>query len=155
MAPRTRPVQEIADRLHSAAVRLLRRIRQTDATTGLSPARLSILSVLRFAGPRTLGELARAEQVRPPTMSNLVSGLERDGLVRRSADRTDGRLVRISVSGPGDQILQRARKLRLDQMEEWLGGLTHRDLATLDRAATIIEKFSERSRGGARAISGR
>src|SRR6059058_738700 len=74
---------ETADRLHSAAIHLLRRLRVGDRESGIGPAQLSALSVLVFGGPRSLGELADAEQVRPPTMSRIVSGLERAGLVKR------------------------------------------------------------------------
>ena len=63
----------VADHLHSAAIHLLRLVRRRDAETGLSPARLSALSVLVFGGPRTVGDLAADEQVRSPTMSRLVA----------------------------------------------------------------------------------
>src|SRR5258707_12671198 len=65
---------ETADRLHSAAIHLLRRLRVRDRESGVGPAQLSALSVLVFGGPRSLGELANAEQVRPPTMSRIVAG---------------------------------------------------------------------------------
>src|SRR5256885_16104382 len=71
---------ETADRLHSAAIHLLRRLRVRDRESGVGPAQLSALSVLVFGGPRSLGELADAEQVRPPTMSRIVAGRERGGL---------------------------------------------------------------------------
>ncbi len=70
-----------ADRLHSAAIHLLRRVRLQDAAAGVGPAQLSALSVLVFAGPKALGELAAAEQVKPPTMSRVVAGLKRSRLV--------------------------------------------------------------------------
>src|SRR5258706_13558070 len=67
---------ETADRLHSAAIHLLRRLRVRDRESGVGPAQLSALSVLVLGGgPRSLGELAEAEQVRPTTMSRLVTGL--------------------------------------------------------------------------------
>ncbi len=97
----------IADRLHSATIHLLRRLRRTDEATGLSPARLSALSVLVFAGPRTLGELASIEQVRPPTMTHLVRGLGQQGLVRRESDDDDKRVARISATRKGRRILER------------------------------------------------
>ena len=65
----------VADRLHSAAIHLLRRVRKQDEASGVGPAQLSALSVLVFAGPKTFGELAAAEQVKPPTMSRIVAGL--------------------------------------------------------------------------------
>src|SRR5580700_11821505 len=89
-----RDATAIADRLHSAAIHLLRRLRVRDRETGVGPAQLSALSVLVFGGPRSLGELAEAEQVRPPTMSRIVAGLEREGLVRGHAT-DDGRRVRL------------------------------------------------------------
>src|SRR5947208_12142640 len=87
---------ETADRLHSAAIHLLRRLRVGDRESGIGPAQLSALSVLVFGGPRSLGELADAEQVRPPTMSRIVSGLERAGLVKREA--TDRKSTRLNSS---------------------------------------------------------
>src|SRR5579871_1296134 len=84
----------IADRLHSASIHLLRRLRANDRASGIGPAQISALAVLVFGGPRSLGELAEAEQVRPPTMSRIVVGLERAGLVRRR-ETEDRRRVRL------------------------------------------------------------
>ena len=81
----------MADRLHSAAIHLLRRLRVEDEALGISAPRLSALSVLVFAGPRRVGELAEAEQVEPPTMTRLVDGMERDGYVVRGPDPDDRR----------------------------------------------------------------
>src|ERR671924_776068 len=93
---------EAADRFHSAAIHALRHVRREDPASGLSAARLSALSVLVFGGPRTLGELAAAERVRPPTMTNTVRGLEEAGLVRREADPHDGRVVRVEATAKGE-----------------------------------------------------
>jgi DNA-binding MarR family transcriptional regulator len=134
-----------ADRLHSAAIHLLRNVRASDVETGLSPARLSVLSVLVFGGARTPSELAAAEQVRLPTISALVRGLEEDGLVRRAPDPDDGRAVRLSATAKGRRILQRGRERRLDNLEELLEPLSREELRTLSEASEILE----------RAISGR
>jgi DNA-binding MarR family transcriptional regulator len=134
-----------ADRLHSAAIHLLRNVRASDVETGLSPARLSVLSVLVFGGARTPSELAAAEQVRLPTISALVRGLEEDGLVRRAADPDDGRAVRLSATAKGRRILQRGRERRLDNLEELLEPLSREEQRTLAEASEILE----------RAISGR
>ncbi len=64
--------EALAQRLHGAAIHLLRRLRTEDVAAGLTAPRLSALSVLVFGGPRSIGELAAAEQVRPPTISRLV-----------------------------------------------------------------------------------
>src|SRR5665811_244600 len=74
----------VADRVHSAAIHLLRALRKQDDKWGLSAPRLSALSVVVFSGRITLGGLARAEQVRPPTMTRLVRALELQKLVTRS-----------------------------------------------------------------------
>jgi DNA-binding MarR family transcriptional regulator len=92
-----------ADRFHSAAIHALRHARREDDLSGVSPARLSALSVLVFGGPKTIGELAAAEQVRPPTMSGIVDGLEEDALVKRTADPSDRRLVRVHASAKGNR----------------------------------------------------
>src|SRR2546426_2476921 len=106
---------ETADRLHSAAIHLLRRLRVRDRESGAGPAQLSALSVLVFGGPRSLGELADAEQVRPPTMSRIVAGLERAGLVKRRKTE-DGRRGRLEASARGTKILQEGRLRRVEAL---------------------------------------
>src|ERR1700730_5059120 len=99
----------VADHLHSTAIHLLRRVRKQDAATGEGPARLSALSVLVFAGPKTLGELAAAEQVKAPTMSRIVAGLARSRLVDITADPKDARRMHIRATNKGTRLLQKAR----------------------------------------------
>jgi DNA-binding MarR family transcriptional regulator len=130
----------LAMRLHSAAIRLLRRVRRTDASMGLSPARASVLSVLVFGGPRTIGELAAVEQVRPPTMTRLVTGLEAGGYVERTADPRDGRSVMVRATAKGRRTLERGRRLRVAQIEAMLGGVSGEEAATLAEAVTLLER---------------
>jgi len=134
----------VADRLHSAAIHLLRRVRLPDKQSGISPARLSALSVLVFAGSRALGELASAEQVRPSTMSVIVRALEEDGLVARKPSRDDGRAVILRATAKGRRVIERARQRRLALLEELLTECTPRDVDTLDRAAELIEQIVSR-----------
>src|SRR6202140_5691833 len=110
---------ETADRLHSAAIHLLRRLRVRDRESGVGPAQLSALSVLVFGGPRSLGELADAEQVRPPTMSRIVAGLQRSRLVRRHATR-DGRRVRLEATPKGVSLMWEGRKRRVQSLAKAL-----------------------------------
>lgn len=131
---------EIADRLHSAAIHLLRRVRKVDEGTGLSAARLSALSVLVFGGPTTVGALARAEQVSAPTMSRLLSGLERDGFVVREADEGDARAVRVRATAKGTRVLQRGRQRRVAELVDLLEGLSPEELRTLGSAADLMER---------------
>ncbi len=131
----------VADRLHSAAIHVLRRVRKQDETSGLGPARLSALSVVVFAGPLTLGELAAAEQVRPPTMTRIVDGLVADRLVRKQPGG-DRRTVVITTTPRGRRLLQKARERRIAVLAERLRGLSGDELALLARAAELMEDAS-------------
>jgi DNA-binding MarR family transcriptional regulator len=135
-----REMVEVADRLHSAAIHLLRRVRKQDAATGEGPARLSALSVLVFGRPLTLGQLAAAEQVRPPTMTRIVTGLEKNGLARRIADPMDARRVRIRATGKGVRLLHRGRKRRIQYLARHLELLADKEIKSLGKAADILEK---------------
>src|SRR5919202_791666 len=121
---------DAADRFHSAAIHALRHVRREDPATGLSAARLSALSVLVFGGPRTLGELAAAEQVRPPTMTTIVRALEEGGFVRREVDRADARVVRVFATKKGERVLQQSRQRRVEQLAARLSALEPNDVAT-------------------------
>src|SRR5687768_3995975 len=107
--PEKEAALELADRLHSAAIHLLRRLRREDQATGLPAPQLSALSVIVYRGPLTLGALADAEQVRPPTMTRVVTALEQAGLVKRAPDRADGRALAISATARGQRLLQQGR----------------------------------------------
>jgi DNA-binding MarR family transcriptional regulator len=133
---------EVADRLHSAAIHLLRRVRRVDDETGLTAARLSALSVLVFGGPTTLGWLARAEQVSAPTMSRLVSALEEDGLARREPHAEDGRSVVVTASLRGREVLERGRERRIAELADLLDELSDAELKTLVAAAGLVERVS-------------
>jgi DNA-binding MarR family transcriptional regulator len=147
MPPPTRPRKSpnpdaVADRLHSAAIHILRRVRREDPGIGLSPPRASALSVIVFGGPITLGALAAAEQVRPPTMTHLVRALEEMGLVARVADPDDGRIVRIHATRHGKDLLEAGRARRVSVLSREMRTLSKRDLATLARASELLDKLS-------------
>jgi DNA-binding MarR family transcriptional regulator len=130
---------EAADRFHSAAIHALRHVRREDPATGVPAARLSALSVLVFGGPRTLGELAAAEQVRPPTMTRIVQALERDGLLRRDDDPNDGRVARIRATAKGRRVMLRGRERRIANLAELLARLSQQEIAQVRKAAELVE----------------
>jgi DNA-binding MarR family transcriptional regulator len=132
----------VADALHSAAIHLLRGVRKEDERTGVGPARLSALSVLVFAGPMRLGALARIEQVKPPTMTKVIAGLEAGGLVRRRADAKDARAVRLEATRRGTTLLQEGRRRRVERLSSALQALAPEEVDVLARAAAIIERVS-------------
>jgi DNA-binding MarR family transcriptional regulator len=145
IAPRPETIAA-ADRLHSAAIHLLRRVRQQDAATGVGPAQLSALSVLVFAGPkigtpRTLGDLAAAEQVKPPTMSRIAAGLKRSRLVEITRDPHDARRMHIRATAKGTRLLQQGRQRRIKYLAAHLDSLTTIELAQLEAAAGVLKKL--------------
>jgi DNA-binding MarR family transcriptional regulator len=131
---------EIADRLHSAAIHLLRRLRVQDRESGVGPAQLSALSVLVFGGPKSLGELADAEQVRPPTMSRIVASLEGARLVRRGATE-DGRRVRLAATAKGKKILWEGRKRRVGSLAAALASLTEEEIHRLGELTHLLQQI--------------
>jgi|SRR5438874_3197074 len=136
--------REAADRIHSAAIHLLRRVREVDAKAmKISPARASALSVLVFGGARSLTELAAAEQVTSATMSKLVTAMEGEGLVRRYPDVNDARSIRIEATAKGRRILERGRTRRLDLLEQLLGGASDAEIAAVGTAASVVERAVE------------
>jgi DNA-binding MarR family transcriptional regulator len=140
--PPPQEIEEVADRLHSAAIHLLRRVRVRDEELGLSGPRLSALSVVVFAGPLTVGELAAAEQVRPPTMTRLVDALQRDGLVTRGPNPRDARSVLVRATATGKLVLSRGRSRRIEELAARLGRLTAEERTVLARAAELIERVA-------------
>jgi len=140
-APPSAEAEAVADRLHSAAIHLLRALRREDAASGLSAPRLSALSVVVFAGPITIGALAAAEQVRPPTMTRLVAALEAQGLVTRVPDPDDGRVVRLRATAKGQRLLAAGRARRVEKLAAQVDALPPDDRATLARAAELVERL--------------
>ncbi|MEA2621460.1 MAG: hypothetical protein QOH61_370 [Chloroflexota bacterium] len=130
---------DLATRLNSVAIHLLRRLQREDARLGLSAARLSALSVLVFGGPRTLGKLADAEGVSAPSMTRLVTAMEADGLVTRRKNDADGRSVIVHAAPEGERILLLGREQRVAALAGWLESLTPERLASLDTASTVLD----------------
>jgi DNA-binding MarR family transcriptional regulator len=133
-------IEQLADRLHSTAIHLLRLVRVQDARSGIGPAQLSALSVIVFGGAVSLNDLARAEQVRPPTMSRIVDGLETAGLARRRAHPTDRRAVMIEATEKGTAILQKGRKLRVRFLASHLAALSRAERDHIEKAVLALQK---------------
>lgn len=137
---------ELAFRLHSAMLHMMRLIRRQDEASGLSAPRMSALSCVAFGGPRALGELAEMEQVAPPTMTRLISGLEEDGYVERERDARDGRVTRVRATAKGRRLMERGRSRRVSFLAEALARLPAADRAALDRSADVLLGIYERRR---------
>ena len=129
----------LADRLHSLAIHLLRRVRRGDEVAGLSAPRLSALSVVIYRGPISLTELAKAEGVTAPTMTRLVQALVKAGLVEKSVDESDNRAVLLRATDAGRRTLDLARARRLAAIEELLSRLDPDDASSVERAVSVLE----------------
>jgi DNA-binding MarR family transcriptional regulator len=141
------PPEALADALHSAAIHLLRRLRREDDATGLSPARLSALSVVVFGGPLRISDLARAEQVRTPTITPIVAALEADGLIAREPDARDARASILRATPKGRKLMAQGRARRVARLAAELRAVPAEDLGVLRRAAALMEELSRRDRG--------
>jgi DNA-binding MarR family transcriptional regulator len=133
-----------AESLHSAAIHLLRRLRQADVASGLNSARLSALSVIVFGGPITLGRLADAEQVRPPTMTRIVNALEAKTLVTKTASASDRRTIQLSATMKGKRLLLEARRRRIRSLARQIAILSPHDQKTLHAAVAILNRLAAR-----------
>ncbi|HUZ09918.1 MAG TPA: MarR family transcriptional regulator [Acidimicrobiales bacterium] len=134
------PDEELATRLRVAVTRLNRRLRQ-QSLAGLSPAQASALGCVNRLGTPTLGELAAAEQVQPPTMTRLVATIEKDGLVVRVADSTDRRVCRVRITAEGRRTLQRIRTLKNAFLTRQLAGLEPGDRALALELTRLLERL--------------
>lgn len=131
--------EDVALRLHAAAIHLLRTLRAEDRSMGLTPARASVLSILVFGGPRTLSQLTEAEQVAAPTMTKLIAGLERDGFTRREPG-SDGRVWIIHATAKARRVLLKGRDRRLRRLAHMLADLSPAEWRTLDEAVAVLER---------------
>ena len=145
MPSRARDDGATIERFHHLAIVMLRGMRPVDEAAGFTGPRASALAVLVFGGPQSLGGLARAEGVRPPTMSRLVKAMQAEGLVESVTAEHDQRQVRIAATARGRQLLLKGRRRRIEALAKLLAGATPREKAAL---ATVVELL-------ARALSGK
>jgi DNA-binding MarR family transcriptional regulator len=137
------PAEQLADALHSAAIHLLRKLRREDTAASLGPARLSALSVVVYAGPLRVSDLARAEQVRTPTMTPIVAALEEAGLVERLADANDARASILKATARGRRLMAEARARRVRVLAKSLRALPESDRRLLETAAGLLRRVAQ------------
>lgn len=135
-------VAETAAHLRLVIARTARRMRQ-EAGHVLSPTLTSALASIERRGPLTPSELADAERVKRPTATRIVAALERDGLVQRTADPSDGRACFLSVSPKGAETLKKLRKRKNAYLSRMLRDMPSEDVEALERAADVLERMLE------------
>jgi DNA-binding MarR family transcriptional regulator len=137
----------VASALNSGAIHLLRSMGAVDRLAGVTPARLSALSVLVFGGPRSLGALAAAEGVAGPTMTRIVDGLASAGLAERRPDPADGRAVVIAATMAGDTLTRAAAGRRIAAIASAISDLPAADRRRLAAAAGLLDVLAASIRG--------
>jgi DNA-binding MarR family transcriptional regulator len=135
-------IEQMAGQLQSFAIRLARETRRGQDAGTLGASRLSALAALAASGPLSLAQLAAADQVRAPTMSRLVEGLVRDGLVTRDTVPTNRRAVRIAITPEGAALLNRERKRRVQRLADRLERLGESEQRAVQRGVELLGRVS-------------
>jgi DNA-binding MarR family transcriptional regulator len=125
-----------------AVTRMARRLRQASGTGGeLSPTLAAALATIEREGPLTPSALADRERIQRPTVTRVVARLEQLGLVTRTPDPSDARASQVAITRAGATLLKRIRTRKNEYLARRLRGLAPAELATLDRAAAILERL--------------
>lgn len=136
-------LRKTASYLNSGAIHLLRGMRAVDREAGLTPARLSALSVLVFGGPQPLGRLARIEDVAGPTMTRIVDGLEGLGLARREEHPDSARITMVAATAEGEAVMRAAAERRFDAIVAALRSLPKADRDAIAAAGPALVRLAD------------
>jgi DNA-binding MarR family transcriptional regulator len=130
---------DLAHRLRPVLTRLARRMRQ-EASGDLSPTQGAALATIDYYGPLTPSELAARERIQRPTATRVLARLEEAGLIERTADPADRRSSLVASTATGRDTLSAVRQRKDAFLAQRLDHLSPVELATLDRAAAILER---------------
>ena len=144
-ATQTSDLTETAAHLRLAITRTARRMRQ-EAGSEMGPSALAALATIERAGPLTPSELAKQERIKPPTATRIIGRLVEEGLVTRTADPADGRCAIVTATADGRAHLKRLRSRKNAYLARRMRELPDDDVATLERAAEILERVLEGER---------
>lgn len=134
--------EELASALRIGVMRLARRIRNERSGNDLTLTQLSALGTLHRFGAQTIGELAIAENVKPPSMTRTVNFLEEVGLVSRSAHESDGRQVVVALTAMAEAVLHEDRRRRDAWLKAHLAELTEAERELLRRVSPLLTRMA-------------
>jgi DNA-binding MarR family transcriptional regulator len=133
----------LASALRISVMRLSRRLRnERDASDDLTANQLAVLGTLFREGPLTVGDLAAAEKVQPPSMTRTVSCLAEKQLINRDPHPTDKRVVVVSLNDAGQAVIIESRRRKEAWLNHRLKELSAAERQILRDAAPIIERLS-------------
>lgn len=137
-------LNRVANQLHSVAIHVLRRARVSDKESGLTPERLSLLSILAYSGPKSISELASMEMVSLPAITRIVNYLEDLGLVTRDKKSDDGRVVRVTATAKGLELMEEGRRRRVENVAADLCELRGLELMVVAEATELLARIDTR-----------
>ena len=140
---RRTPTNQVANLAEAVLVQWARRFRNVESETGLTAERLELLALLESAGPLTAGELSEELRVTRPAITRMVSGLEDDGLVRRSTNPLDGRSVITRLTPAGRRMLNRGRANRVRAMAARMRGRSDREMSQIETGLRLLNELLE------------
>jgi DNA-binding MarR family transcriptional regulator len=135
---------ETAARLRRAITRLNRRLRQS-SLGGVSPAQASMLASIEKMDNPLLGDLAIAEQMKPPSVTRLAQSMQEAGLIICAPDATDRRCTRVQLSALGKKEVAAIRKRKTEFLEQKLLSLSVGDQRKAQDLADFLERLMEES----------
>lgn len=109
----------------------------------LSFTTLSVLDTLAFRGPTRLTELTKTEQISQPGLTQLVTRLERDGLLERRRDPTDGRAALIHITEAGRRVGQARHEDRGRHLLPVIAQLTPAERQTIAAALPVLRRIAD------------
>ncbi|GHG43464.1 MarR family transcriptional regulator [Sinomonas cellulolyticus] len=132
---------ELVGRFSVLLEQLVRRLRTVYAAGQISQSAASTLARLRDEGPLRITDLAHAEGVSQPAMTQLVARLEGEGLLARRVPEGDRRSVLVDVSAAGRDVLEARRAQRVEFLQDLLAGLDRSDWAAIAAALPALERL--------------
>lgn len=124
-----------------AVMRLSRRLRQ-ESVGDITQSQLSALATVERTGALSLGELAEIERVAPPSMTRIAARLEERGLLARTADQSDRRIARVTITDEGQELLAETRTRRDVFLATRLAAMSPEDQAVLLAALPLLERLA-------------
>jgi DNA-binding MarR family transcriptional regulator len=136
-------LEKAVTELSLAVGQIIRRLRTEGNPGELNLSQLGTLARLDKKGPMTNADLARAESMKPQSMSAILMGLEQEGLVERRPHPTDGRQILFAISSAGAELRRRRGIAKRNWMTAAMSELAPEEFKTLVAAIPVIKRVGE------------
>jgi DNA-binding MarR family transcriptional regulator len=132
---------EVADALRPVLLRVGRELRREARAEGISPEQVSLLVAVKYAPGIGIRDLAAHERISAPALTKHADRLERDGLVTRTPNPTDGRRIGLTLTEDGHRVLRRVRSRRTAWLATRLRGLDEAELSAVEAAIEPLARL--------------